>query len=452
MHFIWAFVSFIIVLWLLIGLHEWGHYWVARLLGIRVLCFAIGFGKPIISWTSRRGIKYILGRYLLGGYVKLRSSSDIDYKSSQSAEAFDLQSPWRRILVALAGPAANLLIAIVCSTLVYWLGISTPVPLTGEIIPHSIAATAGLSANQQIVAINKKPVANWQEVREQLALHLGAQSLIVTTITPPSNRQIAHSLSLVHLQITGMQPSLVTSLGIKPYLPPITTEIGRVLFGSPAANAGLRKHDHILAVNQQRVATWDALLNEIQRDTTKQPLTLTVQRSDKTLHLIAHPLVRHAPDGKSTGYIGIESLPIQWPAELLHTEQLGLFAAFMRGSTTTWETMRLSANLFWQLITGRIGLDVLSGPIGIATTAGSSARAGISYYLEFLALVSVSLALLNSLPIPLLDGGNILYYVIEWVRKRPLSLLAQWRGMQVGALFLLFLMACAFYNDLSRFL
>lgn len=447
---VFTIVAFIIALALLVTVHEYGHFWVARRLGVKVLRFSIGFGKPLLKWRGKQGTEYVIAVFPLGGYVKMLDEQDEEVPESERAFAFNRQSLPIKIAVVCAGPLFNILFAIFVFWMMYIIGITSTIPLLGNITPDSIAANAGLKPHQEIVSIADHKTPTWRKVSLMLLRHVGDKGPLTMTMREPRTDKInPYQLDISQWRINERYPNPLGSLGIEPLIPNIPPVIGKVLPQLPAAKAGLHAGDRIIKVDNRSIKDWNDFVSYI-KVRPQRVHAIVVKRGNMTLQFAVKPQVVTDKRGQSNAFIGVQSLPITWPEHMLRKEQYAFWYAWWPAIKQTGAVMSLSFIMLGKLVVGKISLYSMSGPVGIAIGAGRSASIGLVYYLNFLGLISVSLAILNILPIPILDGGHLLFYLIEAVRRRPLSEKIQVIGTKIGLMFLVVLMLIALYNDIIR--
>jgi regulator of sigma E protease len=441
--------AFLVALGLLIVVHEYGHYWVARKCGVKVLRFSIGFGRPLLRRTSGPDrTEWVVSAIPLGGYVRMLDERDPDVGPIAPEElprAFNRQSLAKRTAIVLAGPLANLLLAV----LLYWLlgvfGVMEPKALVAAPVAESPAARAGFAAGDLIVAVDGEPVRSWNELNWHLLQR--AVEREVFDVEVERRNGVAHTLSLdlTHFGAAELEGNPLARIGLAPLSGP--PRIGRVLEGSAAERAGLREGDRVLEIGRKPLNSGREL-TEVVRRAPEEPLQFLIERDGKTLDVAVTP-AREREEGREIGRIGahiVEDRLEQVMVRYGPIESIGL--AFGR----TWDTSVFSLRMLGKMITGQASLKNLSGPVTIADYAGKTARLGLAEYLSFLALVSISLGVLNLLPIPLLDGGHLLYYAIEFLKGSPPSeWVIQW-SQRAGIGVLVLLTALALYNDLTRLL
>lgn len=443
--------AFIVSIGLLVAIHEYGHFWVARRMGVKVLRYSIGFGSRIWGFTGRRsGVEYQLSAIPLGGYVKMLDEREGEVAEADKPYAFNRQHPARRIAIVAAGPGVNLVFAVLAYWFVFMIGVAGIKPMIGAAPDASMAAQAGLRAGEEIVSVDQREIGDWQELRLTL-LERGLDGEPVTLGVRDTNgarRDVPLDLS----NVPADPEKLFERLGLAPYQPPATPLIAQVLDDSAAAKAGLQAGDEVRAVDGETVDTPAALVERIKARPGAR-VTLTIRRDDRTRDMTVNLASVDNASGKAQGRLGaqIGVDPEAW-ASMRTTRQLGPFAAIPAAVSKTWEVSALTVRLMGRMLIGDVSLRNVSGPIQIANYAGQTASIGLEAFVGFLALVSVSLAIINLLPIPVLDGGHLLYYSIEWIRGRPLSEAIQMAGQQAGMVALLMLMSLAFYNDILRLL
>ena len=443
-------LAFLVAIGVLVAVHEYGHFWMARRLGIRVLRFSIGFGKALWQRKGADGTEYAVAAIPLGGYVKLLDEREGPVDPALASQAYNRKSPWARILVLLAGPLANFLFAVVAYWVLFVAGIPALKPVLGDVEPDSTAARAGLRAGDEIVAVG----ATETGTREAAVLALLDELMSGRPIELGVRDESGDTRRAV-LEIDGdrralTEPgALLPGLGFDFWYPVVPARVGKVMPGSPAERAGLREGDQIAAVNGEPVADFTALVGRVQP---KPGVTLdfTVERDGQTLTVPVDVEAQREGE-RLVGRIGVQpASPGELPEGMRTLERYGPLGALARATDKTWDMSVLTVRMLWNVATGDVSVKNLSGPINIAEYAGFSARQGILAFLSFLAIVSVSLFVLNLLPIPILDGGQIVYQLAELAKGSPLSDRAQAVGQQIGILVLLVLMSFAFYNDLSR--
>ncbi|GAB6068564.1 sigma E protease regulator RseP [Methylothermus subterraneus] len=437
---------FILALGVLITFHEFGHFWVARRLGVKVLRFSIGFGAPL--WRYRKSpedTEFVVGALPLGGYVKMVDEREGEVAAADLPYAFNRQPLLVRAAIVAAGPLFNLLLAV----LLYWIvgvgGETGLKPIVGQVEPNSLAAQAGFQKGDEIVAIGGEEAPTWTQVITLLfAEVVERQTIPVEVLTPAGDRRV---LILEIPKELAENPNLLgQKLGLKPFEPPLPPVLAQVEPGSPAKASGLRPGDRIVAVDDVPIEDWRQLV-EIVRKRPKQPLKLKVERQNQILTLTLTP--EETPNHEGRIGAGVKVAPELY-APYRVTYRLGPVEALVAAVGKTFEFSWLTLKMLGKMLIGEASVQNLSGPISIAQYAGQSAALGISYFLKFLAVVSISLGVVNLLPIPVLDGGHLTFYLVEAVRGKPLSEQAMARFQQIGMAILIALMALAMFLDIQR--
>lgn len=440
---------FLFALLLLVTVHEYGHFQVARWCGVKVLRFSFGFGPVLARRRDKKGTEFVWSLFPLGGYVKMLDESEGPVGEDEKDKAFNNQSVWVRIAIVLAGPLFNFLFAFFALWLVLVMGMYTLAPIIENIKPKSIAAEAGLSSKEEIIELNGTKINNWQDFHYALMPFAGSQKSLVLVVKSLSNGQEQTlSLPLKHWVLDSKNPDPLKSLGIEPFIPRIPPVIGEVVSDSPAAQAGLEIGDSIVGVDKKNLNDWMFLVDYVRARPDTQ-LTLTIKRKG-VIHSVVLTTSSQMNAGKKEGVMGIRSQKVDWPNHWLRLVQQNPVTALGTAFKQTIHLTQTTFILMGRLVTGQLGIKNISGPVGIAQGAGASGRGGISSYLFFLALVSISLGALNLLPIPMLDGGHLLYYALEIIKGKPLSEEAKSIGLYLGLFFLVVLMCIALNNDFAR--
>ncbi len=447
-----SILLFLVSISILVAVHEWGHFIVARCCGVKTLRFSIGFGKVIWRKVTGSGLEIAISAIPLGGYVKFLDENEAKVAVADRPFAFNRQSVFKRIAIVLAGPLFNLLFAIALFWLVLLIGIHQIKPIIGEVVPHSLAAKAGFLPMQRIVAINDDKVASWQDIRLALYSKLADDKPILVWVRDP-NDAVAHSImvNVSGIPLDENNVDILEDFGVFPFVLDVPAIIDQVEAKSPAAALGLQHGDKIISINGKTVETWQQLLEHI-TGLGGQTVNLTILRDgvEKSLSVALGKRIDH--QGEERGYLGVRAKPLPIPKNLLVVKRYGPLAAIPLAWQETWRMTTLSVNLMYKMITGKIGLSGIAGPIGIAEGAGIVAYSGLSAYLGFLALISIGLGIVNILPIPVLDGGYLFYFLLEIARGKPLSDKVQLIGIKIGFAILIALLLLASYNDIMRLL
>ena len=446
--FFWNLGSFILALGILVAIHEYGHFWVARKMGVKVLRFSIGFGKPLLKWHDKYNTEYVIAAIPLGGYVKMLDERVDDVPANQRHLSFNAKSVQARIAIVAAGPMANFLFAIFALAVMYMVGVQSVKPVVGSITEGSRAEQAGIMPSQHIIKIGDDDITTWQDATFALMSNLGEES--VEVIVRDKNLQPrVKTLNLEGWKLDQQDVPPLSSLGIVPFRPQATLTIAAVTKDSAAEHANLQVNDTILAVNGETISNWQQLVNLITQSANKS-LQFSVKRQDTIKAITVTPKGRIDNNGIEQGFLGVAPVVQQWPNGYVETRHYGPLDSIVRGTKETWRLITLSFDMIGNLITGQVSVKNLSGPVGIAVGAGTSVSYGLVAFLSFLALISVNLGVFNLLPLPVLDGGHLMYYIIELFRKKPVSEKTQEFGFKVGALLLIFLTCFALFNDVSR--
>ncbi|MFC6632205.1 RIP metalloprotease RseP [Microbulbifer taiwanensis] len=443
---IWALVA----LGVLVSFHEFGHFLVARLCGVKVLRFSVGFGRRLLSRYDRQGTEFTISAIPLGGYVKMLDEREGAVPQDQLHMAFNRKSVWARIAIAAAGPIANFLLAIVLFWAVFMGGTAGPVPIVQSVEPGSIAARAGLEPGQEIIAIDGEETPTWQALNWRLANRLGDTGSIEFSVRYPDSDLEYHMLADIDRWLAGQEvPDPLAEVGLELWTPPITMTLSRVTPDSAADRAGLRAGDELVATDGREFDGWDGWSGYV-RARAGEEIQVEVRRDGERLLLPVTPAEVTLDSGERVGQIGVLPVVESWPEERVRTYHYGVTGAFAKGLQETWDKTLFTLNSLKKLVLGQLSTKNLSGPITIAKVAGTSADAGWQSFLSLLALLSISLGVLNLLPIPVLDGGHLLYYGIEAIKGSPVSEKVQLIGLQVGMALVLCIMGLALYNDILR--
>ena len=448
-----SIIAFIISVGLLITFHEFGHFSVARFFDIKVLRFSIGFGRPIYTrHFGRDRTEFTICLLPLGGYVKMLDDREGTVVQQEKAREFNGKPLWQRFLIVLAGPFFNFIFAIIAYSLIYTIGINALKPIIGHVETTSIASSSGFAEGQEILSINGLSTPTWPTVIDSLVNHVVSGDVVDIQVVNNSGEKQVLSLNLSSISIDEMADGkLLNKLGlniVKLKLPPI---IGEIEKNGPAQSSGLLQNDRIIAVNSNLVDSWQEWVEIIQENPDKS-LNVELLRDEALINIELRPK-NYEINGKNIGRIGARpAVNDDLYSSYFALEQYSLHLAILRAFDKTWEMSVLTLKVLAKMISGDASVKNLSGPISIAKYAGQSASIGATALLTFLAIVSISLGVLNLLPIPLLDGGHLVYYIIEFFTGKPVSDSVQMTGQQIGIVLLFGLMGLALYNDFVRLL
>lgn len=446
---LYMFFGTLIALGVLVTFHEFGHFWVARRCGVKVLRFSVGFGTPLVRWHDRQGTEFVVAAIPLGGYVKMLDEREGDVPFEQLDQSFNRKSVRQRIAIVAAGPIANFLLAALFFWFIALLGSQQVRPIIGQVEPDSMASAAGLRAGEEILAVDGETTPGWSAVNLQLVRRLGESGIVQVQVREPDSSLVSERQLVLRDWLRGVdEPEPLSSLGITPWRPPVDPVVNELDPEGPAQKAGVRLGDRLLALDDRKLDEWQQVIDWVRTRPEKQVI-LQLQRGEQTLELPITLGVRG--EGKARGgYLGVGVKGGEWPAQMLHEVSFGPLDGVAESLRRTWGMTVLTLDSLKKMLFGELSVKNLSGPITIAKVAGASAQSGVVDFLNFLAYLSISLGVLNLLPIPVLDGGHLLFYLAEWVRGRPLSERVQGWGIQIGISLVLGVMLLALVNDLSR--
>ncbi|MCK4743594.1 MAG: RIP metalloprotease RseP [Sulfuriflexus sp.] len=444
--------AFILVIGILVTFHEFGHFWVARRCGVKVLRFSIGFGKPIYTWHGADGVEYVLASIPLGGYVKMLDERNDAVDDADLPYSFNQKSLWARIAIVAAGPIFNFILAIVVYWSIFMIGTEGLKPVVAEVTASSIAMQAGVQQGDEILAVDGEDVQTWEIAGLNLiAAVVEGQSVTEIAVKDANGENQLRKLVLQGVSVDFSKVSVISKLGIKPQLPVWPAIIDKVIEGEAADIAGLMRGDEVLMADNQPINDWRDWVGQVQKKP-RETMSLTVFRADQELQLSITPGMK-SHNEVQYGYVGAVALPPPAvPAELKAVVQYSFLAAWGKAAKKTWQISNLTLRMLGKMLVGEASVKNISGPLTIAQYAGRSASIGLIQFLSFLAIVSISLGVLNLLPIPVLDGGHLLYYLVELIKGSPVSEKIQLFGQQMGMLALGALMLLALYNDVMRLL
>ncbi|MCM0611480.1 RIP metalloprotease RseP [Marinobacter sediminum] len=448
MQIIESILALALTLGILVTLHEYGHFWVARRCGVKVLRFSVGFGKPLFSWYDRHGTEFAVAAIPLGGYVKMLDEREGPVPEDLKDQAFTSKSPSKRIAIAAAGPIANFIFAIFAYWVLSVVGVTSVAPIVGDVSPDTVAQRMGLREGMEIHAVDGHRVSSWRDVNMRLLERAGEQGEIAIDVTSNDARGTITG-ALDGWRLNDDTPNPLSEFGITPWRPDVPAILGQLSDGGRAKQAGLETGDQIMAVDGEPVANWFELVDYIQ-SAPEQTLEVTLRRDGAERSIRVRPEAKTLEDGKVIGFVGAGVQSVEWPDDALRDISYGPLAAIPNALSETWSDTRLTLVAIKKMATGLLSPSNLSGPITIARVAEASVSSGFEDFVRFLAYLSISLGVLNLLPVPVLDGGHIVYYTIEAVRGKPVSDAAQALGLRIGMALILTLMVFALYNDLMR--
>ncbi|QQZ30145.1 RIP metalloprotease RseP [Thiothrix subterranea] len=449
--------AFLVAIGILVTVHEFGHFWVARKLGVKVLRFSVGFGKPLWRRVSNDAdqIEYVLAALPFGGYVKMLDERECeegcDIPEKDLPRAFNRQVLWKRAAIVVAGPVANFLLAILIYALVNMIGQDAMRPYV-DVVKDSPMAAAGFQPGEEVTAINGIATDSWEDMRMLLIDEYLKSPQLLFSVKAADGVALQRQLDLSKVAMFDEEAGALDKLGLNPWLPPYDVVVHAVLPDTPAAQAGLQAQDKILQIDDLKPTNGRVFIEHIQQHA-DQAVTLTLERAGSVQTLTLTPRINPA-SGVEVATIGAQLAPP--PASLREqvyfTQSYGFGESLWRGMNKTWQMSVVTLKLMGRMLTGDVSLKNVSGPVTIAQYAGVTASIGFTVYLGFLAIVSVSLGVLNLLPIPMLDGGHLFYYLIEWIKGSPVSAETEAVGFRVGMAIIGGLMVLALYNDVTRLL
>lgn len=477
LEFIQTVLALIVTISILVTIHEFGHYWVARLCGVHVIRFSVGFGKPLYT---RRGktpdyetqlvydengdpvpiqtraneplpaTEFSVAAIPLGGYVKMLDEREQYVPDDQLHLAFNRKNVWQRIAIVSAGPIANFLLAIAAYWLLFVTGVTGIAPMLGDVDPNSAAGRAGLREGQEIIAVDGKATNTWSDVNMQLFDRLGETGTLNFTVRESGDLDgvTDYQIEVTEWLSGAEEPAPARELGLTILRPDVPAIIGGVSSGGRAEAAGMLADDKVLSIDGEPVRDWHHLVERIQT-APETPLNMVVEREGTSVSLLVTPASVER-EGKSVGFMGASVSPVAFPEEMLRMTRYPIYSAWIPAVEKTSDVTVFTLESIGKMIMGAISHKNLSGPITIAQVANATAESGFESFIGFIALLSISLGVINLLPIPVLDGGHLLYYFIEVVRGRPVSERVQMWGLQMGMFLIVSIMVLAFYNDLTR--
>ena len=442
MSFLWSLASFIVVIGVLVFVHEYGHFWAARKCGVKIHRFSIGFGKVLWSRKDKYETEFAVSMIPLGGYVKMLDERNETVPPELKSQAFNSKTVLQRAFIIIAGPLANFLFAIFAYWVIYLVGIPSVKPVIAEVQPNSIAARAQIQPNMQIIAVDGEATPDWESINLQLATKIGSAQVTLTMKNFEDNVQQVKTLNLSGWKFNPEKESAFGSLGIKPVGGIVEMKISKLIENSPAQKAGLQIGDLIFTSEGEPIE-WETFVTNIQKG---DVLKLVIEREGQTFPLELKPEL----NDKDKWFVGIAPT-FHEVAEKYRTElKYDMLEALQKGVEKTFQLVWVTVKVIGKLLSGDLSLTNLSGPISIAKGAGVSSQIGLVYYLSFMALISVNLGIMNLFPLPVLDGGHLVFLAAEGIMRKPLSEKIQEVSYRIGATLLLMLTLFALFNDFAR--
>jgi len=448
-------IWFLLALGILVTFHEFGHFYIARRCGVKVLRFSVGFGKPLYTWIDRYGTEFTIAAIPLGGYVKMLDEREGEVAAEELSSAFTQKSVWQRMAIVVAGPVANFILAIAFYFILALIGIKGLAPVIGSVTEDSLADQARLEANEEIISIDDKRTPTWSAVFERLTTKIGDTGSVDFEVREFSGNDNSidvtkiKSIKLEQWLKEADQPDLLKEIGFKPYQPTTDWIITQVVPGGAAEKAGIKVGDKLISADQQPLLSWVDWVKYVQARP-EQTIQLEISRQGNTQQIELTP--DSIKENASTiGKVGLGAAT-HWPEGMLREIDFSFFEAIAYGFTKTGEQALVILSFLKKLILLDVSVKNMGGTFTIAQVAGDTASAGFTYYLSFLAFFSVSLGVFNLLPIPVLDGGHLLFYIVEAIKGKPLPEKIQLIGYQMGLFIVVSVMLVAHYNDIMRIL
>ena len=450
--FLQTVIAFIITLGLLIFVHEYGHFWVARRCGVKVHKFSIGFGKSLLSWRDKHDTEFVVAAIPLGGFVKMMGEPGSEVPQNQQQESFAHKTVYQRFAIVSAGPLVNLGFAVLLYWFLFMSGVSALAPFVGNVDPDGPAHVAGFKSMDEIVKVDGANTESWEDVTLALVSRVGETGKVHFTVKPEgSNATVERVIPLQQWMQGKLKEHPLKLLGIDPYMPTVAPVLGELVDGKAAQRQGLQQGDKIVSVNGVEILSWDEWVGLV-RANPGITMDVMVDRQGQAVSLPVAPDSVLDEQGNSIGQIGAhldaELAQARFPDFMKRELQYGPIESVAKAFEHTWSRITLTVVSIGKMVTGLISLDNLSGPITIAKVAGDSASYGLEAFLSFMAYLSISLGVLNLLPIPVLDGGHLVYYLVEMIKGSPVSEKTQAIGNSLGLGLLVMFMGLAFYNDI----
>ncbi|WP_225639146.1 sigma E protease regulator RseP [Candidatus Profftia sp. (ex Adelges kitamiensis)] len=449
-HILWSFLSFSVALGVLTTVHELGHFIMARICNVKVERFSIGFGKSLWKKIGSSGTEYVLALIPLGGYVKMLDEKSGNIPPEYLNQTFDNKKVWQRAIIIIAGPISNLIFAIAVYWLAFFIGVPGVRPVINEIIPNSIAYHSNILPEWEVKSIGRIQTSNWDEVRMALISKIGEKNITIELAKFKSNNRILKTLDLTHWKCKPDKQDPVVTIGIIPCGPKIQPVLSDVRNASAAQKAGLQVGDKIIKINHQLLLNWATFIKKVKENPNKN-IEIEIERNGKVKLLNLIPDSKIISVDKNEGFVGITPTITPLSNQYKLIKKYSPLIAFYQAINKTWQLIKITVSMIDKLVTGDVKINSLGGPIAIAQGAGISAEYGLVFYLMFLALISINLGVINLLPLPVLDGGHLLFLVIEKLQGVAVSARVQDFIYRIFSILLILLMIFTFLNDLSRF-
>ena len=437
---LWSLLLFIITISILVTVHEFGHFFVARLCGVRVECFSIGFGKKIWSHKFSGGTEFVIAMIPLGGYVRMLDGNAKNLSTDEEKQVFDKKKIWQRAAIIFAGPFANFILAFILYWIIFMLGVVTYPVKIGSTIPDTPVATVNIPSGAELKKINNIQIESWNDVNFALMSILGQDDVTITYLINAGNnhqKEVSQRVDIRHWHFDIEKESAIKTFGLVPKTLEIYPIVSKIIPNSAAEKAGLQIGDKILSYDEHPYVDWNDFSAIIKKG---NQIRLKIERENKNLYLDLTPSIQ----ANGEGIAGL------YPTSEAVIKQYGCLEGFGKGLEQTVLTTQLTIRSFYQLVTGVIGLNHLSGPITIAKSAGQTASYGFTPYLYFLAFISISLGVINLVPLPMLDGGHLIFLFFEKITGKSLSDKAKERFYRLGFVLLIVIMGIALFNDVLR--